>query len=112
MEKITPILEKHYKFTAWMIPKISKFPRDQRFLLADRIENALLDVLELLIQANFSQKKRDILIKVNLKLDLLRFLMRLSRDLRYVNLACYDFFCQRTTEIGRMAGGWLKFAVL
>ena len=95
-----------------MLPKISKFPRDQRFLLADRIEDALLDILEMLIEASFSQKKREILIKVNLKLDVLRFMMRLSKDMKYVNLACYDYFCQRVTEIGRMAGGWLKSAAL
>lgn len=108
MKKITPVVEKHYKLILWMLAKISKFPKDQRFLLADRIERILLDILEMLIEAVYSKQKREILIKVNLKLDVLRFMMRIAKDMRYVNLKGYDFFCQSALEIGRMVGGWIK----
>jgi len=110
--KITPVVEKHYRLILWMLPKIANFPRDQRFLLADRIEKILLEILEMLIEANYSKQKREILIKVNLKLDILRFMMRISKDMKYVNIDSYDFFCQSGIEIGKMVGGWLKAAVL
>ena len=112
MKTITPVVEKHYQLILWMLPKIANFPKDQRFLLADRIEKILLDILELLIEAVYSKNKREILIKVNLKLDLLRFMMRITKDAKYINLKSYDFFCQSTIEIGRMVGGWLKSSVL
>jgi len=112
MIKITPVVEKHYSLILWMLPKIANFPKDQRFLLADRIERILLDILELLIEAVYSKNKRDILIKVNLRLDVLRFMMRIAKDMKYVNLKAYDFFCQNTLEIGRMVGGWLKASAL
>ncbi len=41
MQKITPVVEEHYKLILWMLPKIANFPKDQRFLLADRIEKIL-----------------------------------------------------------------------
>ena len=110
MKKLTPVVEKHYKLILWMLPKIANFPKDQRFLLADRIEKILLDILEMLIGAVYSKAKRDILIKVNLKLDVLRFIMRIAKDMKYVSVAGYDFFCQSTIEIGKMVGGWLKVA--
>jgi hypothetical protein len=112
VKTITPVVEKHYQLILWMLPKIANFPKDQRFLLADRIEVILLDILELLIKAVYSKNKREILIKVNLKLDLLRFMMRIAKDMKYVNLKSYDFFSQSTIEVGRMVGGWLKSAVL
>ncbi|MBN2453595.1 MAG: diversity-generating retroelement protein Avd [Candidatus Omnitrophica bacterium] len=112
MKKITPVVEKHYQLILWMLPKIANFPKDQRFLLADRIERVLLDILEMLIEAVYSKNKREILIKVNLKLDILRFMMRIAKDMRYVNLKGYDFFCQSTIEVGRMVGGWLKASAL
>lgn len=111
-KKITPVIEKHYKLILWMLPKMANFPRDQRFLLADRIEKLLLDILEMLIEANYSKQKREILIKVNLRLDLLRFMMRISKDMKYVNVNSYDFFCQSAIEIGKMVGGWLKASAL
>ena len=112
MIKLTPVVEKHYRLILWMLPKMANFPKDQRFLLTDRIERLLLDILELLIEAIYSKNKREILIKVNLKLDILRFMMRIAKDMKYVNINGYDFFCQSSIEIGRMVGGWLKSSAL
>ena len=106
--KPTPVVEKHYQLILWMLPKIGKFPKDQRFLLADRIERILLDILEMLIAAVYSRNRREILIQVNLKLDVLRFMMRIAYDMKYVNLAAYDFFSRSILEVGRMVGGWMR----
>jgi hypothetical protein len=106
--KMTPIVEKHYQLILWLLPKMANYPKDQRFLLADRTERMLLDILEMLIEAVYSKERRPILLKVNLKLDVLRFMMRLAFDMQYVSVAQYNHFSQRTLEIGRMVGGWLK----
>ncbi|MCF7878337.1 MAG: diversity-generating retroelement protein Avd [Candidatus Omnitrophica bacterium] len=108
MKKLTPLVEKHYKLILWMLPKMANFPKDQRFLLTDRIERILLDILEMLIEAVYSKQKRRVLVKVNLRLDHLRFMMRISKDMKYVNFKAYDYFCQSVLEIGRMTGGWIK----
>ncbi len=108
MEKITPVVEKHYKLILWILPKIANFPKDQRFLLADRIEVILLDILEHLIEAVYSKEKKEILTRANLKLERLRFMMRIAKDMHYVNIKGYDYFCQSALEIGRMIGGWRK----
>ena len=46
-----------YDLLKWAIPALTKFPRNERFLLGNRIENHTLDVLELLICANYSNDK-------------------------------------------------------
>ena len=74
-----------YDLLKWSIPAIKGFPRDQRFMLGDRIENHILDVLELLISARYSRDKIDYLKKANLKIEVLRFLWGLSLDLKYLN---------------------------
>ena len=112
MKAITPVVEKHYRMILWMLPKIANFPKDQRFLLADRIEKLLLDILQLLIEAVYTKEKKSILAQVNLKLDFLRFMMRLAKDMKYVNIRSYDFFCQSAIEVGRMVGGWSKVSAL
>lgn len=112
MKAITPVVEKHYRMILWMLPKIANFPKDQRFLLADRIEVLLLDILQLLIEAVYTKENRSILAQVNLKLDFLRFMMRLAKDMKYVNMGSYDFFCQSAIEVGKMVGGWSKVSAL
>jgi hypothetical protein len=108
IKTLAPVIEKYYDLVKWMIPKINQFPRDQRFLLADRIEKILLDVLELLLAAMYSSRRKEYLQRVNYKLDVLRLLMRLSKDLKFVNVRAYDYVCRQFLEIGRMVGGWMK----
>ncbi len=49
------MVEHHYNFCAWLLPKISKFQKDQRYLLGARLENAALDILEYLINASVTE---------------------------------------------------------
>ena len=52
-------LEAHYRFLLWLIPALSRFPRDQKFLLGDRIQGTALDVLERLIEATYSKRREE-----------------------------------------------------
>jgi len=99
-----------YDLLKWSIPTIEKFPRSQRFLLGDRIENHILDVLELLISANYSREKIDCLRKANFKIEMLRFLWRLTLDLKYLNTRRYEYVSAMLNDIGRLVGGWIKYA--
>jgi hypothetical protein len=38
----------------------------------------------------------------------IRYLVRLAKDLRVMNLAGHEFASKAMDEVGRMAGGWLK----
>ena len=97
-----------YDLLKWSIPTLKKFPREQRFLLGDRIESYILDVLELLINANYSRDKLGYLRKANLKIEILRFLWRLSHDLKYLNGRRYEYVSAMLNDIGRLIGGWIK----
>lgn len=103
-----PVLEKTYQFMLWLIPTVDKFPRAQKFLLGDRIQNSALDVLEGLIEAAYTKARVPILVRVNLALEKLRFLFRLAKDLRYLDMHRYEFAARALEEIGRMVGGWYK----
>ena len=52
---------KTYDLMLWLFPQISKFPRDYRYILGNRLENGLLDVYESLIEARYSKEKKTIL---------------------------------------------------
>ncbi len=96
MTKEVDAITKLYDFILWMIPKLEKYPRSQKFLLADRIENLILDILELLIDAAYSKRKNEVLRAANLKLEKLRYLIRLSKDLKFLNIkrgSCKSIKC-------------------
>lgn len=101
-----------YDFLKWAIPHIVKFPRNQRYTLGDRLEKKLLGLLELLIEAQYSKEKTIILKKANLEIEQLRYLFRLSNDLRLMNLKTYELSANYLMEIGAQVGGWLKYQSL
>ena len=74
-------VEDCHELIAWIIPQIEKFPRARRFTLGERIEQGLLDVLELLIEAAYSRNKAPLLGRANLRLDVVRHLWRLASGL-------------------------------
>jgi hypothetical protein len=55
------IYQKTYDFMLWFHPVINKFPKSQRFVLGQRIENKILDLFHLMIIANAEREKSPIL---------------------------------------------------
>ena len=62
------VITKPYDLILWSCNHIGKFPRNHRFVLGERIERSLCDLLELLIQAKYSKENRALLDAANLKL--------------------------------------------
>ena len=108
MPEVMQVIPKTYDLILWLIPGLKHFPRDQRFLLGDRIQNAALDVLCLLIEANYTRIRTGLLRSANLELEKLRYLVRLSSDLHDLNRRRYQHAAERIDEIGRLIGGWAK----
>jgi hypothetical protein len=103
-----PALEAMFRFIVWVVPTVEKFPRGQRFLLGDRIQTTALDVLEQLIVSTYSRARERPLAEANLGIEKLRFLFRLSVELRYLDPRRYEHAARALDEIGRMIGGWIK----
>ncbi len=108
MREEVSAVSKMYNFTLWLLPHIGKFSRDHRFTLGNRIEEGALEALDLLTEASFTKDKLELLKKANIRLERLRFLMRLSKDLRQINLKQYEFAFRAIEEIGSEIGGWIK----
>jgi hypothetical protein len=103
MPKEVDAVTKLYDFLLWMIPKIKKFLRSQKFVIGDRIENMMLDILELLIKVAYSKNKHTVLKAANFKLEQLRYLIRLSKALKLINLKGYEF-CAGLVALRRTSG--------
>ena len=109
MQTKETVITKAYDLLRSSTPLINKLPRSFKFTLGDRLHNHLSDLLELLIEAYYAPKseKNNILLKVNIKLEILRYFFRLGFDLGlYSNH--FGTIAKQLDEIGRMTGGWIK----
>jgi hypothetical protein len=102
------VITKAYDLILWSCNHTSRFPRTHRFVLGERIEVNLYDLLEMLIKARYTRQRQELLEKANLMLEILRFQMRLAKDLQCLKTNSYGFAARALDEIGRQVGGWLK----
>jgi len=102
------VVTKTYDFTLWLLPHVARFPREHRFTLGDRMEEGSLAILELLVEAAYTRDKRDLLKRANLRLERLRYLVRLAKDLHLISIKQYEFAIRSMQSIGAEIGGWAK----
>ena len=104
----SPIFTRTYDLIRWLLPVTVKFPRAQRFVLAERVQKTVLDFHEQIIEAGRSAQPGPLLRQADVTLTKLRFYLRLCRDLELLTMGQYEHVARLVNEVGRLLGGWLK----
>jgi hypothetical protein len=112
--KQSPIFSKTYDLLTWLIPATTKFPREQRFVLARAVQETALKFQECLIEAGMQKgtEQKNALQQADVDLTKLRFYLRLCQDLGFLKPNQYRFVAEQVSEIGRLLGGWQKSVVV
>ncbi len=107
----SPIFIKVYDLILWLLPKTLKYSREYRFALAIPIQTHAFAVQRLLVEAARAADKHEkarLLRQADVELALLRYKVRLSRDLKIINFTGYEHAGRLIDEVGRLLGGWIK----
>lgn len=91
---------------------IFKFPKHERYTLGEKIENGILDGIELFVLANQVSKyeKEKVLTQANSKIELLKILFRISLNCTIIEPRVYLETENKLQEIGKMTQGWIKYS--
>lgn len=78
--------------------------------MGEKIDKLILEIIELVFfAANLPKgEKFDVLQKANLKVDLVKILIRLAMEVRALDNKKYIQLQKELQEIGKMIGGWLR----
>lgn len=105
------VFQKVYDLILYAYPIINKFPKSQKFVLGQQIGNYLLEILISLIRINQTKNKAEYLNQASVSLDAVRFLIRLSKDLRFISVKHYCVFLEKINEVGKILSGLMaKFS--
>lgn len=106
----SPIFARTYDLLRWLIPLTIKFPRQQRFVVAEALQGCILRLHERLIEAAHGEGAARLaaLAQADVELDKLRHYLRLSHDLDLITTGQYEHAAERLAEIGRLLGAWRK----
>lgn len=106
-----PLFHKVYELYKLLHGYYPQIPKSERYTLWQKCENTTLLLLEALIETRHHSKEqqRNSLTLMSQKLDLLKVLIRLAKDLQLLNSEQTFAIQEMLHEIGKMIGGWMKF---
>lgn len=107
-EPDAPVFVAYYDMVGWILDRVEKFPKSQRFVFGQRLANHAVDVLELITTALYSRRRIEHLRAANRKLQTVRVLTRMCCDRKLISRRQYIYASEKLTEVGSMLGGWLK----
>lgn len=105
-----PVIVKSYELYKGLVEAQQHLSKNWRHSLGLSSENSVLQLMEELVMAKNAPKtsKTLYLIKASATLEVLTMKLRLLLALKLVNPTLVFQLQAKTSEIGRMLGGWLK----
>lgn len=106
-----PIVKRLYELYLLTHKLILDFPKHERYTLGEKLENNIIEIMDLVIFGNAQPKnfKGEYVEKANTKLEILKIFYRIAFDIHAIEDRDYLKAEAYLQEIGRMFGGWIKF---
>jgi four helix bundle protein len=110
MREEMAIFTRAFDFLSWLIPRTGSFPRQQRFVVTKRLQDAALDFYERIVEANGSRGRARLahLRQADIALDKVRCYLRLCADWKWLSRGQHRHAAEMVAELGRLLGGWQK----
>jgi len=107
--KESPIFTRTFDLLMWLLPATTKYPKEQRFILAQRVQLAAFKFYEAITAASLSRsREKQFLEDADIELQRLRLYLRLSRRLNFLDSGQYEHVFKMVEEVGKLLGGWMK----
>jgi hypothetical protein len=100
MKERPTIYTRYYDLLGWMLDRTAKFPKHMRFGLVQKIETIALTLLERSIEAIDSRDRARLYETVNLEVEKLQVVLRLSHDRRLLSAEQLRYAVGELDEIG------------
>ena len=106
--KHLPIYKTTYDLLELVTAKIKDFPRDFKFTLGDKILNECISLVVSIYKANSLREQREEhLTQILERIQVIELMLRLSKDLKLLNVTSFSEIVVLTDSLSRQAQGWI-----
>jgi hypothetical protein len=102
------LAEEIFGFNTWLLQIVEKLPRNHKFLLGDRMQTAVMNLMMAVVEATYTKDRAALLRGAQMNIEKLRFLFRLANHAGIVSHDNYEHAARQLDQIGRGVGGWRK----
>ena len=100
------LFQRAYDFLLWIKPTVQRFAKVHKYSLGIQLENETIAFLKEIIKANFTREKREAIKECFVRFEMIKILIRLSKDYKLLSIKQYEFASKELEEIGNLLGGW------
>ncbi len=90
-------------------PRLIKFPKAEKFALCQTIKQTMYEMLKYIALGNsVKSKRKSYLQEADGHLQVLKVLMKLSKQRKYISLGIFEEVDLELTEINKMLSGYIR----
>lgn len=104
-----PVYKDTYDLLIKVFDAVKHYRREYKYNLGDKIKQEVLDVMMCIYRSNVSQQKASYLQTAREHLEILKILLRLSKDLKLINIETHALLMQKTEVISKQITQWQKW---
>jgi hypothetical protein len=105
----SPIFTQTHDLMRWLLNATRKFPREQRFVLAQRINQQAFAFQDALTAAGLDQRNRRAhLLRADIELSGLRKTLLLCNEMGLLEDGPYRHVSEMVMGVGKLLGGWRR----
>lgn len=103
------ILQKIESLYIEILPILKKYPKTEKYTLAEKTENFYLDAIEEIYWSTYNRSDRAAhLSNARIKFQMVSFQFRIARRMGFVSEGLYEKISVEIIEVGKMISGWIK----
>jgi len=104
-----PIYKKMFDIVVYIEKNVKNFSRYYKYTLGTEMRNLSREILVLIIKANSLINKKEMLLNVRDKLEELKILTRIAKEVNaFNNFNSFEFLVKEIVATSRQNEGWLK----
>jgi pyruvate/2-oxoacid:ferredoxin oxidoreductase alpha subunit len=103
-----PLYKASYDLLLETFRFVKDFTREYKYTIGQTLKEETVSLVMLIYKANCSEDKRDIIIKTREKLEKIRLIIRLVKDLHQISTKKFVHINKRVEIVSRQLVGWQK----
>ena len=104
-----PIYKKSLDLTVWVEKTVRNFPLYHKYTIGSELREKSREITILIARANVKRERKETLLKIRDKLEELKIVIRICKELKvFKSFNSYEFAVRQVVEIARQNEGWIK----
>jgi four helix bundle protein len=105
-----PVYKASYDLLMEIFELVKHFPREYKYSVGEKLKDEALEMIMNIYRANTRQQKKDTLQNAREHLEVVRLLLRLTKDMKQININRFVDVNKKIENISKQLTGWQKSA--